>query len=831
MSRKNKKTRRATAAANSNNYARRRRRKPKKNLFKKIILRLFLLGIFSGIIWVVVTFLSLGKIDEVSFYQQTSSVNIYDVNDKFVTTLTANNTRWVQLKNEEDVQEVSQDYIDGLIATEDANFYKHFGVDPIGVMRAAFVSLLGDSGGGASTITMQLAKLVYMVDWYTPTEANEGTPYQNKNIFYKLQYKLMQMLYAIKIDYEFTKEEILENYINTMYFGEPGTGIENASQYYFKVPAKDLKLHQAAMLAGVTQQPSAFNPYDYAESTQQRRDVVLGAMLEKEFITQEEHDAAVKLSINDGLVERGSQQANEEFFTGYVDQVRNELYANFADFDPSTASMDVYTFLEPTLQEEFFEIQHNPELYPDEKIQSGALTLDTFTGAIYAIASGRDVSGFGGVNFATNYTRQPGSTAKPIVAYAPAIEFLDWSTYHQLNDKAIYYTGMDDFKIANADGKFYGNMTMQKALSLSRNTTAIQTIQEVNQEFEMAQIQTFMSGLGISDIGQKADPENPDSPSTLTEGYSIGGWEYGTTPIEIAGAYAAFGNGGTFNEPHTIRKVDFKETSPYFETFGPNYDYEYTSEKAMKDQTAYLMTKALDLNNSGSYAASSALTSAQKVENQSAKTGTTEWGALDRADLVRDKWIVGYTNDFTTAVWTGYYHKDEIKLDSNDNVKSGYYVDKNDMTHAYLYSNFMIAADKNKNKLLHDAPKVEQPDNVEEKYIGDDFYYFIKSSDDYKTYVGGEVTSGALFVSNYNYSFSGQNLVVTAKSANKDVEYVLYAEGKEIETNETGKFEIPFSTFDACNKNVSIGLSVKDKTDESKILEFEVENQIYEACT
>jgi len=324
-------------------------------------------------------------------------------------------------------------------------------------------------------------------------------------------------------------------------------------------------------------------------------------------------------------------------------------------FNPTTANIDVYTNLDPVIQKHTYDSINSKEsgLFEDKKIQAGSVILNSNNGAILGVGNGRNGhASFGGTNFAFNYPRQPGSTAKPIIDYAPAIEFLEWSTAHQLNDKKINYDGGS--AVGNHDGSFLGKITLDEALAKSRNPTALQTFKEVANQAGLNKIMEFASSLGITDV----DPE------TFNQAYSIGGWTTGTTPVELAAAYAAFGNGGYYNAPKTIRKITIREASPYSKEFGKEFKYKDEPQQVMKPSTAYMIKDILNTNNPNGAGLGGSIRS--PFSSFHAKTGTTNWDASGEQlgipdGTPRDKWVVGFNEKITSAVWTGFTQEEESK--------------------------------------------------------------------------------------------------------------------------------------------------------------------------
>ncbi len=699
-----------------------RTKKEKLLLALKIFLGLFVLGVVIALLILSMVFIKTDDVTDENFKLASGSTEIYDRNGDLAWTFGTTDD-YVTL------DETSQYYIQGLIATEDAKFYKHSGVNLIGMVRATIQTIFTSADSGGSTITMQLAKILYLQGTIKLDDNGKAIyddngnmqreyPYNNK-----IGYKLQQMVYAWKIEKKYSKEEILENYINLLYF-EGATGIEGAAKYYFGVPSKDLSLSEAATLAGMTQLPAAYNPYKNLDAATSRRNIVLDRMVDQKYITKEEAESAKKVNIKDDLVEHKSDEFSDyEALRPFFDVLESELKGVFGDdFVLNTSNLKIYTTMDKDVQIETYKIindYYGDIYYQDDVIQSGSTTLDTQNGEIISIGGGRTLDGnYPLQNYGAFYARQPGSTSKPIVDYGPALEYLGWSTYHKLVDKKISYSDGKN-SVNNSTNTYLGEMPISEALARSVNTIALQTFQAVSNSVGVGKIEKFMQSLGITDS------------TNINEAYSIGGWKDGTTTLELAGAYAAFGNGGTYNEPHAIRSITIPKTSKYYEEYGDKYEYKYESHKAMSSSTAFMITKMLS---PGAYGNITSFM-ASGLPNEAIKSGTTNWDTNSfgiKEGLPRDKWAAGYNPNITTVVWSGYDGKDEAKGYSFDNY--GYWAGN-------IYQSIMRYMNSLGDAYIHDDALV-QPSNVYSEKIEltkdvkgketsrTDTFYFVKNSAD-----------------------------------------------------------------------------------------------------
>ncbi|MGN4668511.1 PBP1A family penicillin-binding protein [Bacillus cereus group sp. MYBK234-1] len=500
------------------------------------------------------------------------------------------------------------------LATEDTRFYDHSGVDFKGTARAVLVSLTGNYGSqGGSTITQQVIK-----NYFLSTEKTAKR-------------KVQEIYLAHKLEKNYTKHKILEMYLNKIYLGNRSYGIKTAAQNYYGKELKDLNLPQIAMLAGLPKGPSIFDPtkQQNIERATKRRNVVLAAMYENKYISKEQLEDASRVSVEEGLIP--SKGLKEMPYPAFIDAVVKEVETELPDVNIESDGLSIYTTLDSKAQK-FAESILNTNIisYPNEDFQGAFTFMDTRTGEVRAIGSGRGENKaiFKGKNMAIELKRSIGSTMKPIFDYGPAIEYLKWPTSHQLDDSIFKYsTGQ---QVQNADRTYKGMMTMRDALKMSRNIPAIKTAKEVG----LSKAQKFTEDLGIR--FEKA----------VTESTAIGTNE--ASPTEIAGAYAAFGNGGEYTKPHFVKKVVYPD--------GKSKSFEPKSKRVMEDYTAYMITDMLrSVVNSGTGTAA-------KVGflDVAGKTGTTNYSAADISkygipnSASRDSWFAGYTPQYTMAVWTGY---------------------------------------------------------------------------------------------------------------------------------------------------------------------------------
>ncbi|QHT46838.1 PBP1A family penicillin-binding protein [Bacillus sp. SB49] len=525
------------------------------------------------------------------------SSKVYDQNDELVADLASDEKR--TKITYDDIPQVMEDAV---LATEDVRFYDHMGIDFRRIGGAVIANITGGFGAqGASTITQQVVKESFL--------SQEKT----------LKRKVQEQYLAIKLDQEYTKEEILEMYLNKIYYGDGAYGVAVAAETYFgKKDLSELTLPEAALLAGLPQRPSGYMPYDHPDLAQKRKNTVLSLMVQHGKITEAEAEEARNVKVEDMLVERQTEKATP--YQAFIDRVEEEVREKMDGAEIYEDGLKIYTTLDTDAQDNVQQMLSNegPIAWPDDELQTSLAVTDTKTGAIRAIGGGRNYQK-GGYNYATDINRQPGSTFKPITAYGPAIEYDKISTYHQIKDEK---TDFGNWSPNNFDNQFRGWVSARYALSRSLNIPAIKTLQEVG----VGKGQDFAEGLGI-DFGEDGMALND----------AIGGGNTGVNPVQLAGAYAAFGNEGVYNEPFTVRKVEVPGEGTIDLTPEP--------ESAMSSYTAYMisdMLKTTMTEGSGRAANISGLPVA-------GKTGTTNFG-----DVAPDSWFSGYTTNYTISIWTGY---------------------------------------------------------------------------------------------------------------------------------------------------------------------------------
>ena len=351
-------------------------------------------------------------------------------------------------------------------------------------------------------------------------------------------------------------------------------------------------------------------------------------MLRHNYITETEANQAKKISV-ENIIKNTNESINK--YQGYVDTVIQEVIDRTGD-NPYEVSMDIYTTLASDKQDVIEEFYKNWK-FKDDKVQVGIGVIDNNTGSIIAVGAGRNKNSAMSLNYATQIKRHPGSTAKPLFDYGPGIEYKNWSTYTPFIDKPVKYTGGGTMR--NVDGKYQGFLTLEQCLVRSRNTCALQAFQQLSN----SKIDKFVTSLGIT-------PEYLGSSNYINEAHSIGGFT-GVSPVQLADAYSAFGNGGYYTEAHAINKIVYKNANE-----DDIIDFNFEKKKVMKDTTSYMIAQMLKKVTSSSIKV--------KGSEISTKTGTSSYDSNTlkklklSTNVIQDAWTVTFSKDYSIAIWYGY---------------------------------------------------------------------------------------------------------------------------------------------------------------------------------
>lgn len=534
--------------------------------------------------------------------QQTSapaaSSQVFDIKGRLITTIHAEENRLPV-----SLDQVPENLQHAFLAAEDIRFYDHHGIDPRGIMRAVFANITHNGiAQGGSTITQQLARNAFLT--------------QNRT----LERKFQEAILALQIEREYTKPEILEMYMNQIYFGEGAYGIQTAANIYFGKTVSELDLAQCALLAGLPQSPNYYSPFSNLEAAKTRQATVLNQMAKYGFISQEDADAAkaedLGLRSPESLKQvRGSRAS---YFISYIEQVISDKYDVEALYKEG---LKIYTTLDLDMQEAAERsLEANlPDFYTDanglRQPQGAIVAIDPHNGHILAMVGGRGTDHF---NRATQAVRQPGSAFKPFV-YIGAVE-KGMTPGTIVDDSPITIAGWSP---QNYSRTFSGKMTLRQALINSVNVPAVKVAQEVG----MHNILANAENMGISTLVFKGG-NNDDNLAA-----ALGGLTQGVIPLDMASAYGVLANGGVHVEPQAIIRIVDRNGNVLEENTAKG-------TQVISQKTAYIVTNMLEsavLHGTGG--------NAYIGRPMAGKTGTT--------DDTKDAWFVGYTPDVATAVWIG----------------------------------------------------------------------------------------------------------------------------------------------------------------------------------
>ena len=490
---------------------------------------------------------------------------------------------------------------DAFIAAEDARFYDHFGIDVIRILGAAWADLkAGAYVQGASTISQQLIKLSHLTSEK------------------KMERKLEEAVLAYQLERVCSKEDILEMYLNYVYFGGGYYGVEAAARGYFGVSAEALTAAQSAQLAGILKAPAKYAPHLRPEASKGRRDVVLDLMEEYGFLSHEECAAAKAEQVT--LV-HGTAAEKRGY---YVDLALNEACDRLGIGMNALlqGGYRIETMLDPAIQascEKLFAEEENFPAGEDGGPEGAIAVVDVTTGGVAALQGGRESGVALAYNRATRIRRQPGSVIKPVLVYAPALE-TGYTAATMLLDEQVDFDG---YRPGNSGDTFAGWVTMREAVTKSLNEPAVSVMAQLGVE----KSKSFAEGVGIVFDGR-------DRSLAL----ALGGFTYGVSPLQVAGAYAAFANGGTYSTPSVIRRVLDRDGQVV-------YEYKPERKRVMSEANAYVLTSMLQSVVTGG----TGRRLGEAGIPLAGKTGTT---GDERGN--RDIWMAAYNPQYAAAVWMGY---------------------------------------------------------------------------------------------------------------------------------------------------------------------------------
>ena len=508
------------------------------------------------------------------------------------------------------LSQVPEHVKNAFLAAEDLRFYDHSGFDIVRIFSAVLANIRsGEYAQGASTITQQLVKLSHLSSQKT------------------LARKMEEIYLSVVLERRCTKDEILEMYLNLIYFGRGAYGIEAAAMAYFGVPASALTTAQGACLAAIIKAPSAYAPHLNPERNRQRQAYILRTMQENNMLTENELQQSLQEEI--ALVPAGQTKNLYGWYTDAVLEEAQALLGLTAD-ELLASGMRIYTALDTTqqdLMDQHFSVSSNfpADASDGEQVQGAMASVDVNTGAVRAITGGRSYQVQRGLNRAIHLRRQPGSALKPLAVFAPAIESHGYMTASVLDDTPRKF---GNYSPRNSGNLYYGPVTIRTALKSSLNVATVALLDAIG----VASARDYLTKVGIP-------LDDRDANLSL----ALGSLTWGVSPVQLAAAYAPFANGGHFYAPYFIERI----VSP---TGNEVYTHVSDPVRVLSPQSAYLMTSLLQtVTASGTGAKLSG--AGVKVAGKTGTVNMTSGGN-------RDIWMAAYTGDLSTACWMGFDNPD-----------------------------------------------------------------------------------------------------------------------------------------------------------------------------
>ena len=575
--------------------------------------------------------------------QSTNSSRIYDGNGSLIADLGS------EKRESASTDEIPIILVNAITSIEDKRFFTHRGIDVYRIMGAAINNLRHNSTQGGSTLDQQLIKLAYF-----STNTSDQT----------LKRKSQEIWLSLQMERQYTKQEILTFYVNKVYMGNGYYGMKTAAKSYFGKELGDLSVAQAALLAGIPQAPTQYDPYANPDAAKERRNTVLNEMYEDKNISKEEYVQAKATDISDGLLPLTNKASYEPYLDNYIKQVIEQVSTE-ANADIYSAGLDVYTNLDPDIQKYIWNVYNSNDYiaYPDDKFQVASTIIDVTNGRVVAQLGSRhqDENIALGTNQAVQTDRDWGSTMKPITDYAPAIEKRVYTNTGTTVYDTPYNFPDTSTPVYNWDRKYYGSISLTYAIQKSRNVPAVKALQATGLEYA----QSFLKDLGI---------EYPEMfySNAISSSTTSSDPKYGASSEKMAAAYAAFANGGTYYKPSYIKSIKFED--------GSTKSYDSKGVEAMSPQTAYMMNSMLKQVLTGGTATEAYVPGTINA----GKTGTSSYSDDEYyqvqkesgvyADLiVPDETFVGYNTKYAMAIWTGYENRKTPLYGSDLNIAKQIY--------------------------------------------------------------------------------------------------------------------------------------------------------------
>lgn len=554
-----------------------------------------------------------------------SSSIIYDSSGLNISTINLVNNNSVEYKDLPDV------FINALISAEDARFFSHSGVDFQRIISAFINNATSSTTQGASTLTQQLIKNIYLDSSKT------------------LDRKINEIIMALELENKMSKEDILLAYANNIMFDGTTIGVNNASLKLFSKPINNVNLAESALLAGLVNAPSYYNPLKNPANAKERMDTVLNLMYRHGYITKNQLNDAKAFQIND-LINLKEYEETSYPYQSYLDIVYKEVM-ELTGYNPLTTPLIIETYMDTDLQALIDSIQNNQDSsirFTDDNQQIAMSVVDNENGALIAAGGGRNYNGQLLFNRATDMQNQPASTIKPLLSYALAIEHLNWNNKQVVNDEPYTYPGTTT-TVNNVDHTYMGEMLIEEAIGYSRNTTALKTLEKVIEKTGINTVINYLKDINLLDV----DSNN------FNLSYGLGAMQYGVSPTQLASAYSMLAREGCYSKAYTVKRITLQKTNQVIYTHIPE------KKQILSKETAFIISDILKNVVENNYYNLGTV----KVDGveMHAKTGTSSFDSKllkelnYPSDASKDIWMAGYSADFTTIVWSGFDYPEKGK--------------------------------------------------------------------------------------------------------------------------------------------------------------------------
>ena len=659
-----------SVTSNQNPRPERRRKKPSTtavvfSTIGKVVGTLFLIGLITSVIlacfaanYIRTVIIPQAHLDANFVMNQTSTIYYKDSETgEYVEHLALHGSENRKLVELEQIPESLQK---ATVAIEDENFYKHNGVSWKRTLKGVLLMFTGGDIQGGSTITQQLIKNVTQYDDVT------------------VKRKILEIFTALDFDATYSKDQILEWYLNYIYLGDGCNGVATAAENYFGKDVSELTLAESASLISITNNPTIYGPYSTVRMTnkdgevttgrernKQRQELVLWKMLDLGMISQEEYDAAVAEELN--FVRGQDEKKPTTIYNWYDEQVISDVIEDLVDeFGYSqqiaedmvlSGGLKIYACVDPEIQsvvESVYYDRSNLDLVSKsgQEIQSAIVIIDPEGNVVGLAGALGEKEGNLLLNMASGTYRQPGSSIKPLSVYAPALEYGVISPASTIDDYPVQVYSGKSWPV-NSYSHYKGLMNLAPAIAVSSNPVAVRTLEQlgVDTSFQFMQ-ENFHIDL-VEELVTGGEVKNDYGTSQL----GLGGLTRGVSVMDMAAAYSVFPRDGLYIEPKTYTKVT-REVNGVEEVLLDNTDNE--PEVALSTKTTWYMNELLKGVVNGKYSGATGTGAQLSGMTVAGKTGTTSSS--------NDKWFVGYTPYYTAAVWVGYKNPEQVKSSSNPAV-------------------------------------------------------------------------------------------------------------------------------------------------------------------